>query len=234
MNNVKESPVIPAKAGIQFLKRILKSYFTDWIPAFAGMTAYVRFLVISVLVLFTAACTKTIIVQAPPPPEAPLMMLFSDPRASRVGDLVTVQIVENSKGSRRVTSKADKESDLKGDVSTVNHGNNSVNTLGLKVTNDTKAETRLERRGSLVAAVTARVTEVLPDGNLRIEAEQEIVLEGAPQTIRLKGILRPADIGPGNTVASTRLANAKIEYKSKKEPGLHHQGVLSWIFGWVF
>lgn len=191
-----------------------------------------RFIFIA-LVFLTAACTKTIVVQAPPPPET-LMMLFSDPRASRVGDLVTVQIVENSRGSRKVSSKADKESDLKSHISTVNHGNNSKNTLGLKVTNDTKAETGLERRGSLVAAVTARVTEVMPDGNLRIEAEQEIVLEGAPQTIRLKGILRPADIGPGNTVASTRLANAKIEYKSKKEPGLHHQGVLSWIFGWVF
>ena len=186
------------------------------------------------LFLLAAACTKTIIVQAPPPPEAPLMMLFSDPRASRVGDLVTVQIVENSRGSRKVSSKADKESDLNADIKTVNHGNNSTNTLGLKVTNDTKAETGLVRRGSLVAAVTALVTEVMPDGNLRIEAEQEIILEGAPQTIRLKGILRPADIGPGNTVYSTRLANAKIEYKSKKEPGLHHQGVLSWIFGWVF
>lgn len=185
------------------------------------------------LAFLTVACTKTIIVQAPPPPET-LMMLFSDPRASRVGDLVTVQIVENSRGSRKVTSKADKESDLNADVKTANAGRNSTNTLGLKITNDTKAESGLERRGSLVAAVTARVTEVMPDGNLRIEAEQEIVLEGAPQTIRLKGILRPADIGPGNTVVSTRLANAKIEYKSKREPGLHHQGVLSWIFGWVF
>lgn len=186
------------------------------------------------LLFLTAACTKTIIVQAPPPADPPLMMLFSDPRASRVGDLVTVQIVENSKGSRKVSSLADKESDLSADVKTVNAGNNTKNTLGLKITNDTKAETGLERRGSLVASVTARVTEVMPDGNLRIEAEQEIILEGALQTIRLKGILRPADIGPGNTVASTRLANARIEYKSKKEPGLHHQGVLSWIFGWVF
>lgn len=191
------------------------------IPVFAGMA------------VLMAACTKTIIVQAPPPPET-MMMLFSDPRASRVGDLVTVQIVENSRGSRKVTSKADKESDLNADVKTANAGRNSTNTLGLKITNDTKAESGLERRGSLVAAVTARVTEVMPDGNLRIEAEQEIVLEGAPQTIRLKGILRPADIGPGNTVLSTRLASAKIEYKSKKEPGLHHQGILSWIFGWVF
>jgi flagellar L-ring protein precursor FlgH len=185
------------------------------------------------LLFLTAACTKTVIVQAPPV-EQQMMMLFSDPRASRVGDLVTVNIVENSKGSRKVSSLADKESDLSADVKTTNAGRNSINKLGLKLTNDTKAESGLERRGSLVAAVTARVIEVMADGNLRIEAEQEIVLEGAPQTIKLKGILRPADIGPGNTVNSTRLANAKIEYRSRKEPGLHHQGLLSTIFGWVF
>jgi flagellar L-ring protein precursor FlgH len=188
----------------------------------------------SLLFLLAVGCAKPVIVQAPPPAEPPLMMLFSDPRASRVGDLVTVQIVENSKGSRKVSSVADKETDLSADVKTVNAGRTSKNTLGLKVTNDTKAETGLERRGSLVAAVTARVTEVMPGGNLRIEAEQEIVLEGALQTIRLKGILRPADIGPGNTVLSTRLASARIEYKSKKEPGLHRRGLLSWIIGVVF
>lgn len=193
----------------------------------------------SSLILFTAffvaaACAKKVIVKAPPPAEPPILMLYSDPRASKVGDLVTVQIVENSKGSRRVSSKADKESDLNADVKTVNAGRNASNTLGLKVTNDNKAESGLERRGSLVAAVTAMVMEVFPDGNLRIEAEQEIILEGAPQTIKLKGILRPADIGPGNTVASTRLASARIEYRSRKEPGIHRRGILSTIFGWVF
>ncbi|MBK8575198.1 MAG: flagellar basal body L-ring protein FlgH [Elusimicrobia bacterium] len=200
-----------------------------WKPMPQGMK---RMILIPLLFL-TVACAKTVIVQAPPV-EPPMMMLFSDPRASRVGDLVTVNIVENSKGSRKVSSLADKESDLSADVKTTNTGRNSINKLGLKITNDTKAESGLERRGSLVAAVTARVTEVMPDGNLRIEAEQEIVLEGAPQTIKLKGILRPADIGPGNTVNSTRLANAKIEYRSRKEPGLHHQGILSTLFGWVF
>lgn len=186
------------------------------------------------VVLSTVACAKKVIVQTPPPADPPLMMLYSDSRASQIGDLVTVQIVENSKGSRRVSSLADKESDLNADVKTVNAGRNASNTLGLKVTNDNKAESGLERRGSLVAAVTARVTEVLPNGVLRIEAEQEIILEGAPQTIKLKGLLRPADIGPGNTVASTRLASARIEYRSRKEPGIHHRGLLSTIFGWVF
>lgn len=191
-------------------------------------------LVLIAVAFVAVACAKKVIVKAPPPAEPPILMLYSDPRASKVGDLVTVQIVENSKGSRRVSSKADKESDLNADVKTVNAGRNATNTLGLKVTNDNKAESRLERRGSLVAAVTAMVMEVFPDGNLRIEAEQEIILEGAPQTIKLKGILRPADIGPGNTVASTRLAAARIEYRSRKEPGIHHRGLLSTIFGWVF
>lgn len=193
-----------------------------------------RHLMLIAVAFATVACAKKIVVQAPPPVDPPIMMLYSDPRASRVGDLVTVQIVENSKGSRRVSSRADKESDLNADVKTVNAGRNATNTLGLKVTNDNKGESGLERRGSLVAAVTARVMEVYPDGNLRIEAEQEIILEGAPQTIKLKGILRPADIGPGNTVASTRLASARIEYRSRKEPGVHHRGLLSTIFGWVF
>jgi flagellar L-ring protein precursor FlgH len=191
-------------------------------------------LVLIAVAFVAVACAKKVIVKAPPPAEPPILMLYSDPRASKVGDLVTVQIVENSKGSRRVSSKADKESDLNADVKTVNAGRNATNTLGLKVTNDNKAESGLERRGSLVAAVTAMVMEVFPDGNLRIEAEQEIILEGAPQTIKLKGILRPADIGPGNTVASTRLAAARIEYRSRKEPGIHHRGLLSTIFGWVF
>jgi flagellar L-ring protein precursor FlgH len=191
-------------------------------------------LVLIAVAFVAVACAKKVIVKAPPPAEPPILMLYSDPRASKVGDLVTVQIVENSKGSRRVSSKADKESDLNADVKTVNAGRNATNTLGLKVTNDNKAESGLERRGSLVAAVTAMVMEVFPDGNLRIEAEQEIILEGAPQTIKLKGILRPADIGPGNTVASTRLASARIEYRSRKEPGIHRRGILSTIFGWVF
>ncbi|HMX42598.1 MAG TPA: flagellar basal body L-ring protein FlgH, partial [Elusimicrobiota bacterium] len=84
------------------------------------------------------------------------------------------------------------------------------------------------------ANTTARVTEILPGGLLRLEGEQTIVLEGGEQTIRLKGLARPADIGPGNTILSTRLADARIEYKSRKEPSVHRRGLLAWLVGIVF
>jgi hypothetical protein len=79
----------------------LKGVVRDgWIEIFPGRPRPMKRLIFIALVFLTAACTKTIVVQAPPPPET-LMMLFSDPRASRVGDLVTVQIVENSAGLER-------------------------------------------------------------------------------------------------------------------------------------
>ncbi|HNC73414.1 MAG TPA: flagellar basal body L-ring protein FlgH, partial [Elusimicrobiota bacterium] len=186
------------------------------------------------IALATAACAKKIVVQAPPPAEPPIMMLYSDPRASRVGDLVTVQIMETSKGSRRVTSRADKDGELSVDLKTNTGGKAARSSMGLKTTNDTNAESGLERRGSLIANTTARVTEILPGGLLRLEGEQTIVLEGGEQTIRLKGLARPADIGPGNTILSTRLADARIEYKSRKEPSVHRRGLLAWLVGIVF
>ena len=188
------------------------------------------------VLLFAAGCFGRRPTAPAPAPlaETPLLSLFADTRASRVGDLVTVQIMETSKGSRRVTSRADKDGELSVDLKTNTGGKPARSSMGLKTTNDTNAESGLERRGSLIANTTARVTEILPGGLLRLEGEQTIVLEGGEQTIRLKGLARPADIGPGNTILSTRLADARIEYKSRKEPSVHHRGLLAWLVGIVF
>lgn len=187
-------------------------------------------------VLSTAGCAGRRPTPPAPPPlaETPLLSLFADTRAGRVGDLVTVQILETSKGSRRVTSRADKEGDLSVDLKTNTGGKPARSSLGLKTTNDTNAESGLERRGSLIANMTARVVDILPGGLLKLEGEQTIVLEGGEQTIRLKGLARPADIGPGNTILSTRLADARIEYKSRREPSVHRRGLLAWLVGIVF
>lgn len=184
------------------------------------------------LILLTACAAPpaTIPHRAAPP----VLSLFTDPRASRAGDLVTVQILENSRASRRVTSKAEKEGDQSADFMTSSAGKTSRAKIGLQTVNETNAKSGLERRGSLVATVTARIVEEMPDGNFRIEGEQDIQLEKGVQTLRVSGILRPADIGPGNIVVSTRLASCRIHYGSRKEPALHRQGLLAWVFGWIF
>jgi flagellar L-ring protein precursor FlgH len=180
---------------------------------------------------------------APPPPVDPvaqaptgarIMSLFTDERASRVGDLVTVQIYESSRGSRRVSSVAEKTGDLSVDMKTLNAGKTGKNNLGLKTTDNYEGTSGLERKGSLMASVSAQVKDVLPNGNLLLEGHQEIRLEKSIQIISLKGIARPQDIAQGNTILSTRLADARIEYKSKREPGVHRYGLLGWLASLVF
>ncbi|HMU97019.1 MAG TPA: flagellar basal body L-ring protein FlgH, partial [Elusimicrobiota bacterium] len=105
------------------------------------------------VLLFAAGCFGRRPTAPAPAPlaETPLLSLFADTRASRVGDLVTVQIMETSKGSRRVTSRADKDGELSVDLKTNTGGKAARSSMGLKTTNDTNAESGLERRGSLIA-----------------------------------------------------------------------------------
>jgi flagellar L-ring protein precursor FlgH len=68
------------------------------------------------------------------------------------------------------------------------------------------------RSSDLSAIVTARVAQVLPNGDLQIEGTREIDINGDRQTILLTGIVRPVDIGPGNVVSSTLIGDMRIRY----------------------
>ena len=60
--------------------------------------------------------------------------------------------------------------------------------------------------------MTARVTEVLPNGDLVLEGVREIDINGDRQILVLTGVVRPADIGPGNVVPSTAVGQMRIRY----------------------
>ena len=68
------------------------------------------------------------------------------------------------------------------------------------------------RSGALSAVITARVTEVLPNGDLVLEGVREIEINGDRQIIVLSGVIRPADINPGNVVSSTAVGQMRIRY----------------------
>ncbi len=68
------------------------------------------------------------------------------------------------------------------------------------------------RTGSLTAVLTARVVEVLPNGDLVLEGVREIDINGDRQIIVLTGVVRTADIGPGNVVPSTAIGQMRIRY----------------------
>lgn len=140
------------------------------------------------------------------------MGLFAtDRRASQVGDILTVELSERfqaSKAQNASSSKADFYSiDLPGVLG-------SVADLDLSGgTNKTfNGNGRASQSNSLSGRMSVSVVRVLPGGNLEVIGQKKLTLNNGDEYIRLRGIVRPADITADNTVDSDRLADAEIKY----------------------
>ena len=144
--------------------------------------------------------------------------LYEDRRARRVNDLVTILILEQTNASKKATTDANRTSS----------GNYTVsNALGMPTdnfpifndlnkgvagngTNAFKGTADTSRQGTLTATIAAKVVEVLPNNNLVIESRKEVVVNNDKEIVVLRGIVRPDDITPNNTVASQNVADAQI------------------------
>ncbi len=145
--------------------------------------------------------------------------LFEDRRASRVGDIVIVRIVEQNSGSKSASTTADRESTYKNTIGGSIFGfNNFASTFTEGLGIDSSTENEFEGTGStrrednLTGTIATRVTEVLPNGDLRIQGKREVTVNSEKQTMVLKGIVRRIDLDTTNTVVSSAIAEAKIGY----------------------
>lgn len=187
-----------------------------------------------------ASTPKTVQTPAPSVPPS-LLTMYEDTRAFRVGDLVTIEISESARGFKQNRSKAEKNAELAADFEG-NVGNlgskgtlgNNLSNAALKTKNKYDGESGLEKKNTLEANVTATIISVLPSGNLLVKGEQQITLDRGAQTITVEGTVRPEDVSSRNTVSSTRIANARIKYKSAREPDVHRFGLAAWVFNWIF
>jgi flagellar L-ring protein FlgH len=158
--------------------------------------------------------------------------LNGDLRARRVNDLVTVRVIESVTAQGSADSSLDKNSSASAAVTNL-FGLESKFPDWLDPTSLVAANANTEfqgggstaRSGSLIAALTARVVEVLPNGDLGLEGVREIDINGDRQIIVLTGVVRTADIGPGNVVPSTAVGQMRIRYfgrgliKDNLQPG---------------
>lgn len=152
--------------------------------------------------------------------------LFADHRARQVGDLITVLISERSYASNKAQTSTGKGAGI-----TVAEGVGMFSFLpetGFSANTKSSGQNATSRSGNLVARMTARITEVLPDGNLRIEGTQALVINRERQNIVITGIVRPEDIGADNTVLSTYIANAEIRYEGSLNAE-QRKGLLSFL-----
>ena len=145
--------------------------------------------------------------------------LSSDLRARRVNDLVTIRVVENVSGLGSADSNVDKKTsgsagvgNLFGLETRMPAAINPSNLVGFTTSTNFQGGGSTSRSGALSAVLTARVQEVLPNGDLVVQGVREIEINGDRQILVLSGVVRPADIGAGNVVASTAVGQMRIRY----------------------
>src|SRR3569833_1268963 len=146
---------------------------------------------------------------------------FKDQRAARVGDLLTVTVNITDKANianetqRSRTSKED--SGITDFVGSKTLGAQAQKVLpGRLLTADSTASSdgkgSVNRQEALQTNVAAVVTQVLPNGNLVVEGKQEIRVNYDIRELIVAGIVRPEDIQSDNTIASSKIAQARIAY----------------------
>lgn len=145
--------------------------------------------------------------------------MFEDRRASRVGDIVVVQIVEEHRGSKSANTSTDRQSSLEssagGSLFGMDHILHKISeTLGISVENSSEfeGEGSTSRQDSLTGTIAARVVEVFPNGDLRIRGKRQVIVNSEKQTMTIGGIVRRIDLDTTNTVLSSAVADAEISY----------------------
>lgn len=157
--------------------------------------------------------------------------LVSDHIARNIGDSLTVLIYESTTASATANTDTSRSTDVSASVL----GNSGTEGRRLGLESDFNGSGGVNRKGNLLASITARVIDIEDNGEMLIEGKQLIEMNEDKQTINLTGRLRQTDIGPNNTVISTRLSDAKISYMS--EGVLADQQKPGWIsrfFNWIF
>lgn len=135
--------------------------------------------------------------------------LTGDIKAYRVGDVLTVQVFENSSASTSADTGTRRKNNLSAELG---HRGSAVAQTSLGVGGDFDGGGRTQRANRVLATLTVSVREVLANGELLVGGEQLLTVNQEPQKVTLEGRVRPNDISDGNIVLSTRLADARITY----------------------
>jgi flagellar L-ring protein precursor FlgH len=152
--------------------------------------------------------------------------LYADSKARRVGDIITVNLQESTQASKNAKNEYGSESSNTLSPITgfggipINLGSKSIQ-FGLDAENEYKGDAKANQSNSLSGNISVNVLRVYSNGNLMIRGEKWIQLNTGSEYIRLTGVIRQQDIGSDNTITSTKVANARIEYSGK---GSFHKG----------
>ncbi|WP_372834344.1 flagellar basal body L-ring protein FlgH, partial [Pontibacterium sp.] len=143
--------------------------------------------------------------------------IYGDGRATRIGDIITVVLTESTQSSKSAKTSVDKSNEFNLPQPTL--FGSGVSAFGQPLSASlAESKTEFEGEGksdmsnSLSGNITVTVHDVLPNGSLLVRGEKWLTLNQGEEYIRVSGLVRPQDVGQDNTIVSTKLADARIEY----------------------
>ena len=191
-------------------------------------------------------------VPPPPPmgslwhPELALNYKVLDVRAHFPGDLLTVIVAEQSSGKKDANTDTKAESAISASVEDffgipaaavefLPGGFNPQSIVKAKTARESKGNGETTRTGALTASITVKVVGIDSNGNLRVQGDKIIRVNREDQYIELSGRVRPEDIASDNSVLSSRLADARIDYYGRGVVG-DKQGVplVHRLYDWIW
>ena len=147
---------------------------------------------------------------------------FEDRRARIVGDLVTIQIVESVTASQKQDSGVKRNNSLDAGVSVLPFfSGGAANTIKNRLNAEVSNESNFTGSGSttnvntFTGAITTTVVEVLPNGHLVVSGEKQVGVNQNVDVLRFTGTVDPRSLRPGSTVASTQVANVRVESRGR-------------------
>lgn len=143
--------------------------------------------------------------------------LFEDRRARLVGDTITIVLSEKTAASKKSGASASREGDASLSVPVV-QGVPGKTFQGAELSANSSigfdGKGEAAARNDFTGTVTVTVIEVFPNGNLLVSGEKQIAMSQGTEFIRFSGVVNPVTVTPANTVVSTQVADARIEYRA--------------------
>ena len=162
--------------------------------------------------------------------------IVADRKASQVGDILTIVVQESASTQSSQRKKTDSSSGVDAGVeqwlfpaSASKFGTHNGQLPGIKLggSNDFSGGGETSASQNVSARAAVLVSAVLPNGNLAIEGARRVSYDGEVQHVVLHGVVRAEDVSPGNTVLSSNIADARIEFIS--EGGLTDAKKKGWL-----
>ena len=159
--------------------------------------------------------------------------LTSGARATSVGDIITIVLVERTQATKSNSADTSRSGTLGLTPPTTGIMSKlfSASDVAMGGNNAFTGKGNATQSNALTGEITVTIAQVFPNGTMLVRGEKALTLNRGDEFIQVSGLVRQADIGPDNRIASTRVADAKIIYKGKGEiANASRQGWLQRFF----